>query len=490
MCSHGRAARKIATFAVTSMAMLATSAGLAPGAGAALPRASLPLVTSFKAVPSTLSDRGGTVTLKAKLQFAGVCTLSVSPALPRLPERNFSCRAGSFSRSFSIAKDPGGTALTYTFSLSVSNKEGSTTAPNVVVTEAAAPPPISFGVSREHLGTVGVSIHSTNYEVRVTNNSQEPQTLGGFNIIGVNASDFGVPSNDCAGIVLSASGGECSFAVDFVPTSTGRRIATLELDDTSWGPNGSNALLPLSGTGVFSEISIGASSSFYSGGDVNFGIQGVDTTTKALYITVKDASATVPLYVSSIGVSGQNYTDFGVGAGNCGATVIDPGAQCQFTVTFTPTASGLRKDQVDVYGNMSGGVWTIPETGIGQYATLTLDNPPGKLITAINFGDTTAGTLGVPVTVTNTSSKVFLFFGSATGVSGQNAPDFTWQPDSCANAGYELAPSQSCTFTVVFQASTAGVKGVEYYGIFSLNDNAASGSETLDLSGEWLASSS
>ncbi len=485
MCSHGRAARKIATLAVTSVAMLATSIGLAPGAGAAFPRAVLPLVTSFKAVPNTLSDRGGTVTLKAQLQFAVVCTLSVSPALPRLPERNFSCRAGSFSRAFAIAKDTGGTPFTYTFSLSVSNKEGSATAPNVVVTEAAAPPPISFGVSRENLGTVGVSIHSTNYEVRVTNDSQEPQTLGGFNIVGVNASDFGVPSNDCAGIVLSPSGGECSFAVDFVPTSTGKRIATLELGDTSWGPTGSNALLPLSGTGVFSEISISASSAFYTHGNVGFGVQGVDTTTAPFYITVKDASSTVPLYISSIGVSGQNYTDFGVGAGNCGGTVIDPGAQCQFTVTFTPTASGLREDQVDVYGNMSGGVWTIPETGTGQYATLSLDNSSGTPITAIPFGTTTAASPGTPlpfsITVTNTSAKVFLVFGGSSGVSGQNALDFSWTPGACAAGGLELGPSQSCTFTVNFQPELAKIFD---YGIFSLYDNAQSGSQTFDLTGE------
>jgi hypothetical protein len=437
------------------------------------------MVISFKALPSSLSDRGGKVTLKAALKYAKTCTLSVTPALGGLPERNFSCTGNSFSKSFAVGKDTGGTAFTYTFSLSVNNTEGTTTAPNVVVTEGAAPPPISFGVGSENLGTVGVSIHSTNYEVRVTNNSKEPQTLGGFNIIGVNASDFGVPSNDCAGIVLSPSGGECSFAVDFVPTSTGKRVATLELSDMSWGPSGSNALLPLSGTGVFSEIRITASSSFYSGGNIDFGTQGVNTTTTPLYITVEDASSTVPLYVSSIGVSGQNYTDFGVGPGNCGATVIDPGAQCQFTVTFTPTASGPRKDQVDVYGNMSGGVWTIPESGIGQYATLTLDHPAGTPITSIPFGTTTTN-VSYSVTVTNTSKTVFLIFGGSSGVSGQNAPDFSWTGGSCAGSGVELGPSQSCSFTVNFQPL---LPKIEYFGIFSLYDNAQSGSQTFNLSG-------
>ena len=477
MSSHGWAARKVATLVVTPVAMLTVIASFAPGAGAASP-VPVPLISSFKASPNSLSDKGGSFTLRAELKYATTCTLSVSPSLPRLPEKRFSCASDSIVRTYSLAKDTGGLVRTYTFHLSVTNKQGTTNAPDVVVTEAAAPPPISFGVGSENLGVVGVEIHSINYEVRVTNNSTSPQNLGTFTIVGDNASDFGVPSNDCAGIVLSPSGGECSFAVDFVPTSTGKRSATLELSDTSWGPSGSNAMLPLSGIGVFSEISITASSSFYSHGNVAFGVQGVETTTTPLYITVKDASATVPLYVSSIGVSGQNYTDFGVGAGNCGSTVIDPGAQCQFTVTFTPTASGLRKDQVDVYGNMSGGVWAIPESGMGQYASLTLDHPAGTPFSAIAFGSTT-GNKDFAVTVTNTS-KVFLVFGSASAVSGQNAPDFTWAPGSCASAGAELGPAQSCTFTVTFQPLIAKI---EDFGTFSLYDNAQSGSQTFSLTG-------
>lgn len=484
MSSHGWAARKIVTLVVTPVTMLAVVAGFAPTARAAPPVTSLPLITSFKASPSSLSDRGGTVTLKAEFKYGKVCTLSVSPALTGLPERNFSCTAGSISRAFPLSGDTGAKAKTYTFSLSVSNREGTTKAPNAVATVGAAPPPISFGVRRENLGTVGVSIHSTNYEVRVTNNSEQPQTLGAFNIVGVNASDFGVPSNDCAGIVLSPRGGECSFAVDFVPTSTGTRVGTLELTDMSWGPSGSAAMLPLSGIGVFSEISISASPTFYTHGNVNFGIEGVNTTTTPLHLTVKDASSTVPLYVSSIGVSGQNYSDFGVDAGNCGATVIDPGAQCQFTVTFTPTASGLRQDQIDVYGNMSGGVWTIPESGLGQYATLTLDSPPGKAISAIDFGTTPTSPKNFTVTVTNTSKQVFLTFGESSGVGGQNALDFTWGPGSCAATGDELGPLQSCSFTVTFKPV---LPKIEDYGTFSLFDNAQSGSQTLNLTGYELS---
>jgi hypothetical protein len=463
--------------------MLTVIVAFVPSASAEAPRASLPLITYFKATPNSFSYKGGMVTLKANLRFAKTCTLRVSPALKGLPETNFACTGSSFTKRFEVTSDTTAVVRTYTFSLSVRNTEGKTIAPNTLVAEGAAPPPISFGTSGENLGIVGVLIHSTNSEVRVTNNSRLPQDLGMFNIVGTNSTDFGIPSNDCAGVVLSP-GGECSFAVDFVPTSTGRRVATLALGDLSWGSAGTNAVLPLSGTGVFSEISIGASRVFYTSGDVHFGTEGVYTTTKSLYVTVSDASKTVPLYVSAIGVSGKNYTDFGVSAGNCGNTVIDPGAQCQFTVSFTPTASGLRTDQVDVYGNMSGGVWTIPESGFGEYASLTLDSPPGKQITRINFGDKSASVQTVAVTVTNTSSNVFLAFGSASVISGQNAPDFNWVPGLCAYAGSELAPAQSCTFTVTFQPQ---LEGVQYYGTFSLYDNAASGSQTLNLSGEGKA---
>jgi hypothetical protein len=164
--------------------------------------------------------------------------------------------------------------------------------------------------------------------------------------------------------------------------------------------------------------------------------------------------------------------------------VIDPGAQCQFTVTFTPTASGLRQDQIDVYGNMSGGVWTIPESGLGQYATLTLDSPPGNAISAIDFGTTPTGGKNFTVTVTNTSKQVFLTFGESSGVGGQNALDFTWGPGSCAATGDELGPLQSCSFTVTFKPV---LPKIEDYGTFSLFDNAQSGSQTLNLTGYELS---
>ncbi|MGA2528787.1 MAG: choice-of-anchor D domain-containing protein [Acidimicrobiales bacterium] len=471
------------TVAVTPMIMVMFVTGVSRSAGATTPSRSLPLVSVFKVSPNSLSNNGGTVKLKADLKFAKTCTLSVSQPVKGLPQKNFACGVSSFSKSFTIGKDTNATPRSYVFSLSVKNAEGKTAAPNAIVAEGAAPPPISFGITNENFGTVGVLIHSRNIEVEVTNNSTQPQNLGQFGIVGTNASDFGLPSNDCAGIVLSPKGGECSFAVDFIPTSTGKRVATLELGDLSWGSTGANALLPLSGAGVFSEISISASSAFYSGGNISFGVQGVDTTTSPYYVTVTDASGTVPLYVGTIGVSGQNYTDFLVGGGNCGNTVIDPGAQCQFTVNFVPTASGLRKAQVDVYGNMSGGVWTIPESGEGQYATLALDNPPSTPIAGINFGSETGPTVSVSVTVTNTSSDVFLAFGSQSAVSGQNAPLFTWLPNNCAYSGAELAPNQSCTFIVNFIPGQNGQPGVFYQGIFSLYDNAQSGSQTLTLQG-------
>jgi hypothetical protein len=456
--------------------------GFAPGIAGAASSAALPLVASFAASPNSLPDRGGTVRLTASLKFARTCTLSVVPAVRGLPRTNFSCASGSFSMPFPIARDASANSRTYTFSLSVTNKEGTVAAPQVVVTEGAAPPPISFGIRSKNFGAIGVSIHSPNVEVQVTNNSNLPQTLGEFEIVGTNASDFTVTSNDCAGISLSPSGGECSFAVAFIPTSKGRRVATLELADSSWGTGGGNALLPLSGTGVFSQISISASSRFYSGGAVRFDTQGVGTTANPLYVSVTDASSTVPLDVTSISVSGQNYADFTVSPGNCETTVVDPRDACQFTVTFTPTASGLRRAEIDVYGNMSGGVWTIPETGTGQYATLSLVGPSGAPITAIDFGDTSSESANLLVKVTNTSSTVFLAFGSLSAVSGENASDFSWSGDDCAAATDELGPGQSCTFTVTFQPQ---VKDVEYDAIFTLSDNVASASQTLRLSGEW-----
>ena len=482
MLGHSWTVRRLGALAVAPLVVLAVNVGFAPGAGAQVPHASLPLVESFTASPATVSDKGGTVTLKAKLKYAETCTLSVSPSVTGLPDKNFSCSSGSFSKPFTIKKDTTSSSRTYTFSLSVKNSEGTVKASNAVIREGAAPPPITFGVTSLGFGKVGVGVSSPNVEVQVTNNSSVlagPRHLHHSRI-------------ECLRLRSRQQRLPGRRAVADRRVFVRRRLHPYELGEASghvraWtragGPPEVTRSCPSSGTGVFSEISISASSSFYHGATINFGDEGVDTSTSPLYITVTDASATVPLRIASIGVSGPNSADFGAYAGNCqadGPVVIDPGNSCQFTVDFVPTGSGPRSAQIDVNANVSGGVLTIPESGTGEFATLTLDEPPGTPITTIPFGDTSGGA-SVNVTVTNTSSNVFLIFNGPTGVYGQNVPDFTWADDSCAYEGAELAPSQSCTFTVSF---TPQVENVDYFATFSLFDNTATASQTLALSGD------
>ncbi len=197
MSFHVWTKQKLATIAVASVTALTVGASLASVAGATVPHAKLPLITSFKASPNSLPDKGGTVKVTADVKFAKTCTLSVSPAIKGLPEKNFSCTAASITKSFAIATDTSASPRTYTFHLSAKNTEGTVSAPTALVSEGGAPPPISFGIGGENFGTVGVSIHSTDVEVQVTNNSKLPQSLGEFGMVGTDASDFGIPSNDC-----------------------------------------------------------------------------------------------------------------------------------------------------------------------------------------------------------------------------------------------------------------------------------------------------
>src|SRR5208282_1588140 len=80
MSFHVWTKQKFATIAVASVTALTVGASLASVAGATVPHAKLPLITSFKASPNSLPDKGGTVKVTADVKFAKTCTLSVSPA--------------------------------------------------------------------------------------------------------------------------------------------------------------------------------------------------------------------------------------------------------------------------------------------------------------------------------------------------------------------------------------------------------------------------
>jgi hypothetical protein len=148
----------------------------------------------------------------------------------------------------------------------------------------------------------------------------------------------------------------------------------------------------------------------------------------------------------------------------CGVS-LKPGTSCAATVTFTPTASGLRTGTVTFTDNALSSPQLIALTGSGTTSAVMLS--PSSL----TFPAQRVGSSSKPETVTlkNTGSAT-LILGSI-AVSG----DFS-QSNNC---GSSVAPGKDCTISVTFKPATPG----PHTGTVSITGNAPGSPQRLSVAG-------
>lgn len=452
----------------------------------------VPVVKSFKASKTTLTDSGGKVVLSADLKYAKTCSMTVSPGLKGWP-RSFSCSSDLVTETVVLAANKTENPLSYTFGLTVKNKAGTVTATNVVVSEGAAPPPISFTTPNGSSTTLvfareGVFVADDPLIVRVHNNSSTTQliTTVAVGTVG-DPTDFLLNRNNCSYITAHET---CSLAVQFQPSGAGLRTGVVDVTDSSWGTGGATAVLKLEGIGVWATATVGNAN--ISGGTLAFPTpSGVGSSSPEQFITLYN-SGSVPLYVDGISDTGGEATDFQVEAGSClnpltgGFPLIVGLAQsCTFGVTFAPSASGPRGSNIVVDDNTLGTQTQLPVTGTGAYSTTSLQvngDTAAPSPISYNFTPTTPATVGIAVTASltvNNTSTVALAFNNVT-VSGLNPGDFSVvDSPACGQAGARLAPGQSCEMTLVFDALINGLR----QATVNVADNSPDGGEVIAVFG-------
>jgi sugar lactone lactonase YvrE len=176
----------------------------------------------------------------------------------------------------------------------------------------------------------------------------------------------------------------------------------------------------------------------------------------------------------AISITGTNKADF-VQTNTCTATLA-AGANCSITVTFTPTLAAAETANISVADNAFGNPQTVLLNGTGTNVTPAPDisfNP-----TSLAFPSQTVLTSStLAVTVTN-SGNAALTFTNIT-IAGPNAADFTFAPaPTCSGTG-TLAPAATCTLSVTYKPAAAGNSSA----MIMLVDNAASGTQTINLTG-------
>jgi hypothetical protein len=303
-------------------------------------------------------------------------------------------------------------------------------------------------------------VHTTSaaQTVTVKSTGTAPLSISSIALGGTNSADFAQTNNCPSGSTTLPVNASCTISITFTPTVAGTRIATVVITDND-PTSVQNVSLSGSGTAASAGITVTPISVVYSN-------QLVGTTSALQTITVK-STGTAPLSISSIALGGTNAGDFAQ-TNTCptGSTTLAVNASCSISVTFTPTARGVRTGTLAVNSNAPG---TAPSvslsgTGIGPVASLS---PTSLTFAALRL--TTTSTAQSVILSNKGDATLHITRIAATG-------DFA-QTNNCFTT---LAAGASCTVSVTFTPTASGTRT----GALTVTDDSSNGtSQSASLSG-------
>jgi phospholipase C len=200
--------------------------------------------------------------------------------------------------------------------------------------------------------------------------------------------------------------------------------------------------------------------------NLNFGSQTLGIASSPQNSTLTNLGE-LALNIASIQVTGTNTADFAE-TNNCPAS-LPPSGSCQISVTFTPSAIGVRNAAVSIADNAPNTPQSLPLTGVGVLPNVTFSPP------TLSFGNQGIGTASTPQMTTLTNAGAGVLSISSIGVSGTNSGDFA-QTNNCPAS---VPPSGSCQITVTFTPTRTGNRNA----VVSVADNAPGSPQSVPLTG-------
>ncbi len=299
--------------------------------------------------------------------------------------------------------------------------------PSLAAATPLAPAPTSLNFMQ---GVVGVP--SSPQSVFVVNPSPGSGQVVGVSIGGTDPGNFVITAESCAGATIG-EGETCLVEVTFAPQSSGAKNAALEITVESEP----TIVVPLSGTGLTKQVTVPPTASLPTA------TTGAKTTEQ---IALKNEGE-VGLTISDIKIEGIDAGDFGLEGPGC-LVQIEPTQGCTLTVSFTPSATGLREARLKVVSDAAPGEQFVELSGVGAAPELSFE--PASL----NFGlaEVHAGGDRLSLTLRNTGAASVQL--GTPQLTGANAEEFWISGNSCN--GMTLAPAQSCWIEVQFNANNEG----------------------------------
>ncbi|MFO1324906.1 MAG: choice-of-anchor D domain-containing protein [Burkholderiales bacterium] len=305
--------------------------------------------------------------------------------------------------------------------------------------------------------TQAVGTTSAVKTLTVTNVGTSPVTVSG--IVSSAPTEFAVTPQNCATL---AAGASCTIDVTFKPAAAGARAATITVTSTG---TGSPQTIAASGTGgagpAPGQLSVPAG--------LGFGDQATGTTSAPILVNLTNVGGS-PVTVTSIVSSAP--AEFAAPGASCAP--LNPGAQCLFSVTFTPAATGARAATITITSNGVGSPQTINLTGNGVGTA----PPTGQLSmnAELAFGSVqVGGSASATVYLTNVGAAPVLVQGFAS----DNSLDFAITQWDCTTV-----PVQgTCSFRLTFTPSAVGARSAT----ITVTSNGIGSPQTLVATGTGTA---
>lgn len=271
---------------------------------------------------------------------------------------------------------------------------------------------------------------------------------------GANASDFSVVNPPASSL---APEGTVTFTVRFSPTAGGNRAATLSL--ASNDPNVNPFTVSLTGFAtVRPELAVehpANSPLIHTQSSVDFGSLLLGSGSVQRQFTLRNVG-TGTLNNLSVSFLGGQTADYVLSSQP--PAILNPGQSAIITVTFTPSAAGVRQTTLRVASNAPNNnpfSFALTGTGVVQ-PQMVLEQPAGAALSnggsSVDFGDALPGGPSTTRVFTLKNLGNGTLSGIIPQLVGANAGDFSITTPPPAT----LAPNQSATFVLSFSPAATG----------------------------------
>jgi len=307
-----------------------------------------------------------------------------------------------------------------------------------------------------------IGVTAPSQSVTVTNTGNVPVTIFGVSITGAAFTDY--TESGC--VQTLNPGGECFARINFVPTATGARAATVTLaDSTTAGTH----TFTVTGTGVAPTLTLAFDPPALTFANLAVGA----TSTPALIVQVTN-TGNAPVPIDRVFTTG----DFRVSSTGCVTAGLRVGSVCNISVEFTPTSTGARTGSIVVEDTATGNPQKITLTGTGSA------DAPGAIATpdSLNLGTQAVGTTSpsaFTVILDNIGNEPF--DASNVTITGTNAGDFLVFAPGSNCSGNIVVPGRGCQIQVTFTPTATGART----GTLSFTN--AAGTQTAALAGTGVA---